>query len=186
MSPQNRSRLVLALVLSVGFLALASWQVPAGAQEEERPKGRPLTEHRLLDFLEGLGYEPQESKAPNGPLVCKIKMQVDAWTFYPTVELSPDKSICWVVIGLQRLPDPQRVPREILIKLLQENETGLKFFSLDKKTHLIKLNLPLPNYEISPSFFRQQLEFMVQMIRRTEDLWNPKKWEKEEGLSDRD
>lgn len=186
MSPQNRSRLVLGLVVTLGLTALASWQVTAGAQEEDRPKGRPLTERRLLDFLEGLGYDPQESKAPNGALVCKIKIQMDSWTFNPTVELSPDKSICWVVVGLQRLPDPQRAPREILIKLLQENEAGLKFFSLDKKTYLIKLNLPLPNYEMSPTFFRQQMDFMVQMIRRTEDLWNPKKWEKDEGLSDRE
>lgn len=185
MSHLTRWRLVVGMVAGLSFIVVASWQMPAGAQDDDRPKGRPLTERRLFDFLEGLGYDPQETKAPNGAIICKIKLQMDSWTFSPTVELSPDKSICWVVVGLQRLPDPQRAPREILIKLLQENETGLKFFSLDKKTHLIKLNLPLPNYEISPTFFRQQMEFMVQMIRRTEDLWNPKKWEKDEGLSDR-
>jgi hypothetical protein len=185
MSQGLRSRLALGMLLAVCVVGLASWRLTAGPQDDDRPKGRPLTERRLSDFLEGLGYDPKETEAANGAKICKIKVQMDTWTFYPTVELSPDKTICWVVIGLQRLPDPQRVPRDILIKLLNENETGLKFFSLEKKTHLIKLNLPLPNYEISPTFFRTQMDFMIQMTRRTEELWNPKKWDKDEGLSDR-
>ncbi|HMP02293.1 MAG TPA: hypothetical protein PKD86_09410 [Gemmatales bacterium] len=185
MKQGTRSRLALGMLLALGFVGLMTWRLSAESQDDNRPRGRPLTERRLADFLDGLGYEPKESEADNGAIICKIKLQMDTWTFAPTVELSPDKSICWVVVGLQRLPNPDRAPRDVLIRLLQENDAGLRFFSMDKKNYLIKVNLPMPNYEISPTSFRQQIDFMIAMIRRTENLWNPKKWDKDEGLSDR-
>lgn len=172
---KSRNLFLAAFIVSVGLGSLAIAQ-----DDGTRKKGRPLTEDRLVEFLEGLGYEVKETKNSNGSITANLTMEVGTWTLYPTVSLSPDKTVIWVTVGLVKLE--KGIPDDIIVKIFAENEKDLKFFSMNPSTRLLKINLPLPNFDnITPAYFREQMEFMKKRIATTEDLWNPKKWSSSGG-----
>lgn len=167
--------LLLAVGL-VGFVPRLAGQEPAKDTEPAKRKGIVLTDEKLAEMLEGLGYETKQTRTSTGRLTCTFTMTVDAWEFKPSFELSEDKSVLWLVVGLQKLPDPARPPGEILLRLLKENEKDTKFFSVSVTTNIIRLSMPIPNHDVTPASLRRCLEQFKRRIGQTEELWNPKKW----------
>lgn len=166
----TRFCLLATLVVAIGLGSLVMAQ-----DDAPRKKGKPLTEDSLVDFLEGLGYSVKATKNSNGSTTANLTFEVGTWTLYPTVSLSPDKSIVWITVGLVKLE--KGIPDDIIVKIFAENEKDLKFFSMNPSTRLLKINLPLPNYDnLTPAYFREQMDFLKRRIGQTEDLWNPKKW----------
>src|SRR5207244_4379793 len=115
-------------------------------------------------------------KSTDGKPMYNVKLKRDPWEFNVTVALSSDNTMLWITCPVVDLPATDKVPAEVLEKLLiKSDELGPTHFGV-KKSRRVYLNCPLQNKDITPASLRKNLEQLADDVKGTEDLWNPKKW----------
>jgi hypothetical protein len=73
--------------------------------------------------------------------------------------------------------DPATAPADRLLRVLQENDDiGPAYFCYSKSLKCFYLYRPMENRDISPPVLRAAIDKFDSVLRRTEPLWNPKKW----------
>jgi len=172
-------RIVIGLVVG-GVLALIGAFARGGepAPKAEAPATKPgqLTDDSLKTMLDNLGYDVRASKSADGKPMYYVKLKRDTWEFEISVVLRSDISMLWLTCGVADLPPTDKVPAEVLEKMLaKSDELGPTHFGM-KKSRRVYLNCPLQNKDITPASLRKNLEQLADDVKGTEDLWNPKKW----------
>lgn len=172
-------RLAAVLLPAVAFL-LAGHPAPAD-QPAGPPKppaeAAPLTEESLQQMLTLMGYEPKVEKTASSNIYT-LTIKRDTWTYVVQVSLSPNKSKLWLSGWLGELPPNEKIPVEKLLDLLEGSwNYGPTHFRYYKKFRQINLGLCLENRNVTSPHLRENLEDFMDTMKKTELLWNAKKWE---------
>ena len=171
-----------ATALCAGLLTVACGAPAARAQQ---PAGTPvpLTDDSLLAMLKNMGYAPRIEKTPKGNIY-SLTIQRGTWTYYVDVSLSPSKTKLWLSGWLSALPRDEKVPAERLLALLEGSWThGPAHFRYHRGFRQLNIGLCLDNREITPETLRTQLESFLDTMKKSEELWNVKKWKPGEPVS---
>jgi hypothetical protein len=173
-------RIVIGLVVG-GILALigvfrAHGGEPAPKADAPAVKPGQATDDGLKTMLENLGYDVRASKSSDGKPMYYVKLKRDTWEFEVSVALSSDNTELWLTCGVVDLPPTDKVPAEVLEKMLaKSDELGPTHFGM-KKSRRVYLNCPIENKDVTPARLRAALDQLGDDIKGTEDLWNMKKW----------
>ena len=171
-----------AAALCAGLLTVACGAPAARAQQ---PAGTPapLTDDSLLAMLKNMGYAPRIEKTPKGSIY-SLTIQRGTWTYYVDVSLSPSKTKLWLSGWLSALPRDEKVPAERLLALLEGSWThGPAHFRYHRGFRQLNIGLCLDNRDITPETLRTQLESFMDTMKKSEELWNVKKWKPGEPVS---
>jgi hypothetical protein len=177
-------------LLLAGMLSLAFWTAGTPAQTTGPAGGAPapaaglgadaqiLTEQNLTKFLRDLGYEVQEKHNLIGGATRVVTVRQGGWTYVVEVALIGNQGGLWLRSPLGNpLTKAESLPAAPLVKLLQANHLlGPCFFSYRPSDQRIALNLEIPGRLMTPAAFRFQLNFFLDDICRTRNLWDANKW----------
>jgi hypothetical protein len=106
----------------------------------------PLTDDSLKEMLENMGYDVKVEKQEKTS-VYTVKIDQGTWTYFINVALSNDKDQLWITSAVTDVPADGKVPAEMLLRLLEENDhigPGAVFY--DKKFKKIKVGMALLNH----------------------------------------
>jgi hypothetical protein len=170
-----------ALVLSVADSS-------ARAPDETKPAVKPshtkpaattaLTSQTLLKLLTDMGYEPKKIN----DLTFDLKIQRDGWTIYLRLFLTADQTRVWLTSTLETIPDINKVPAEVLAKLVQGNATYSPcffYFEVDPKNkdwRRLRVANPVDNRGITAAVLRAEIDRMVTNIKNSKPLWKASEW----------
>lgn len=180
-------RIAVALLLT----GVMTFNLPARADQPATPKPAPaaapsiapLTDESLQEMLEKMGYEAKVEKTNQGNIY-SVTIKRGTWTYIIDVSLSPSKTKLWLSGWLSVLPENEKIPVDKLLGLLEGSWTyGPAHFRYHKAFRQLNLGLCLDNREITPAVLRDQLENFMETMKKTELLWNAKKWENKQEVT---
>jgi hypothetical protein len=180
---------IAALLLTGAIAAFATFTARA-AEPVEKPKAeakaaepKRLTDESLLAMLENMGYEPKVEKTSAGNIY-SITVTRGTWSYIFDVSLSPSKTKLWFSGWLSVLPEGKAVPSEKLLALLEASWThGPAHFRYHPPFRQLNLGLCLDNRDITPTQLREQIEGFMDTMKKTELLWNVKKWDEKQNVT---
>lgn len=134
-----------------------------------------LTTAGLADFLKGLGYEPTKV----GDTTQRIVIERDKFTFRINVSISGNEKKVWMSSYLVEIPDLSKVPPKALSDVLLSNgDVGPAHFYLVKveDKHWLKVGFALDNRNLTPAYFRSELDWFMERMSDTAAVWDKAKW----------
>ncbi|MFN8139223.1 MAG: hypothetical protein U0R49_05445 [Fimbriimonadales bacterium] len=140
---------------------------------------KPIPWKDVKRIFEKLKIEHKVSKADDGSemLLCTWKPQ--GWTMAMDVSLSDDQRILWIVIKLKKIEDPTKTPVVAMMSLLEENDNiGPAYFSCEKESHQLLFNDPIVNLGITLEGLDEELQRVIEILKRTQKHWDPALWPK--------
>jgi hypothetical protein len=176
----------IAALLLTGSIAAFSTLAARAAESAEKPKAaepKRLTDESLLAMLENMGYEPKIEKTASGNIY-SITVTRGTWSYIFDVSLSPSKTKLWFSGWLSVLPEGKAVPSEKLLALLEASWThGPAHFRYHPPFRQLNLGLCIDNRDITPTQLREQIEGFMDTMKKTELLWNVKKWDEKQNVT---
>ncbi len=149
----------------------ADGPVPTPKTSKPATAAAPLTDESLLTMLQNMGYDPKADKLEK-TTIYTITIEQGTWTYYIDVMLSNDKDQLWITSSVADVPADGKVPAEMLLQLLQENnDIGPAAVYYDKQFKKIKVGLPLLNHGgVSPASFRTYLSDYMKDVTAVQKL----------------
>jgi len=159
--------------------SVAGSLVPPSARAEgpaAAPAGKAYGPDEIAALVEGLGYEGRPlDRGGRGFLVAR-----SGYTIEINLVLSTDGSKLNVFAPLRAWKDLAAVPEEALLGLLRATAeygpTRAYVLPTEQGVPWVGLVRSLDNRDLHPSNVREQIDFLFEHVRRTEDLWNPERW----------
>lgn len=158
-----------------GMLVAICWPLTTRADDPAQKTGPPLTPEGVGELLTNLGYDvKQATPTPENPNpVATIDVERTNFTFHLDNSLSPSKAWLWLVLPLEKAPDPDNLEADRLRKMLEKNEElGPTHFSYSPVSKIFYLNKALPNRDISPRLLRTEIENLITNAEKTSDIWH--------------
>lgn len=165
------------LTLTLGT-ALGRADQPAAKGAEPKVVLPPdvLTDESLKTMLENMGYTPKVEKTAKGNIYT-ITIKRGTWTYIIDLSLSPSKTKLWLSGWLSALPEKEPIPADKLLDLLEGSWTyGPAHFRYHRAFRQLNVGLCLDNREMTPAAVRTQIESFMETMKKSELLWNVKKW----------
>lgn len=135
-----------------------------------------LTEESLQKMLENMGYTPKVEKTAQGNIYT-ITINRGTWSYIIDLSLSPSKTKVWFSGWLSVIPEGQQVPADKLLDLLEGSWTyGPCHFRYHRAFRQLNVGLCLDNRDMTPAAVRAQIESFMETMKKSELLWNVKKW----------
>jgi hypothetical protein len=173
---------IVALLCGQSLLAQSPLQDITGKAPGTGPIVAPaaaagaLTDGDLVAMLRNLGYEPKEMKAGTASYY-RVATTFDSRTWYVDFELSPNKKFVWISFWMNALPVGQRVPADVMERMLDANQRyGPAHFRYSPTSRVISVGMALGNRGLTQAELRYQIDYFVDTLRQTQSLWNSALW----------
>lgn len=170
---------VSALAAAVVMSGVATAQIGNGtaapAPAPAQASGA-LAQADLPKFLDGMGYEYEKA----GDASYRLAIDHGKWKFKINISLSDNLKKVWMSSYLAEIKDLNQVPVPVLTKLLLSNsDTGPAHFYIcncetcrKQTTKWLKMGYALDNRNMTPRYFREELDWFVDRLADTGDLWS--------------
>ncbi|MFO0970389.1 MAG: type III secretion system chaperone [Gemmataceae bacterium] len=174
-------RLITTSILSLAvcaaalaFVASSDAQVRTGRRPADRTDSPAaadqLTNESLINMLRGLGYEPTIRRSGTAD-VAHMTIRKDDWTFDFDVTVSGNKQKVWLSCWFNALPRDLNAGE--LGALLKANlDFGPAHFTYQPATRQLNLGLPLDNRNITPDVLQREINYFIDTLKKTADLWD--------------
>jgi hypothetical protein len=169
------SKLTKFALAGMMAMALGAWQAraddPKPAPKADKPAAVPLTDESLQTMLENMGYTVKVDKLEKTSIYT-VQVEQNTWTYYIDISLSNDKDQLWMVSSLVDYPTDGKVPADMLLRLLEENNNiGPAAVYYDKQYKKIKVGLPLLNHGgVTPAVFRTYFNDYLKDVSSVQEL----------------
>jgi hypothetical protein len=164
----SRRSTILTLIgaLALGVAAPLTVRPVVAQTESARLKAAELSK-----FLENLGYTPEKVNDS----VYRITIERGKFTYRINCSVSGNEKKVWMSTYLSQ-PAAEKLTSDYLTKVLMANgDTGPAHFYLaktdDGKTWL-KMGYALDNRDLSPKYFREELDWFCERIADKANLWS--------------
>jgi hypothetical protein len=145
------------------------------AIQQPKPLSWANVKH-VFDKLK-IEYKTARSQAGDEMMLCTYK--ADGWTFPMDVSLSDDHRVLWIVMKLTAIDDPAKTPPSCAMGLLELNDSiGPSSFSFDRSERRFLLNTQLANNGITMENLHDELDRMLDVLKKSQKLWDQKFWPK--------
>jgi hypothetical protein len=149
---------------------------------QARPAGLAIDFARLGQILDDMGYEYKKV----GESAYDVVLTRDGWTIYLRLAFSSDKTRLWLVSSLETIEDVTQAPHEILVKLMEANNSHSPsaFYMYNPKDQkkpglrYLKIGRPVDNRGINARTLRAEIDAVFTSIRGTMQLWKAEEWKK--------
>jgi hypothetical protein len=149
---------------------------PPPAKTEEKTAPGVLTDAKLKEMLEMLGYEPREEKIKD-EMLFDICITSDALKYYVTVQISPNKAKIWTTIRLADIKEEHLKMADRWVKLTQlNNAIGPCYFKYDEQYKGIYMTRVMDNRGVTTKLLRDHLERHIDRCVETKTHWMTDKW----------
>lgn len=181
----KRERIMKKLVSSLVLAALCSFGIvqSVDAQVVKTGKVRPpdkiegkiaaadqIDQAQLIELLRAAGYEPTIRKAGDRDVV-HLTVRRDDWTFDFDMTVSGNKMKVWLSCWFN--PYSRDLNAAELAALLEANLMyGPAHFTYSPKTRTLNMGLPLDNRGITAEVLQREIEYFVDTLKRTANLWD--------------
>jgi hypothetical protein len=136
-----------------------------------------LTDAKLKEMLETLGYEVREEKTKDG-LLFWIDVTVDGLKYNVSLQISPNKEKIWGIIPLADPKAEHLKMAERWVKLMQLNdEIGPCYFRYNENYKRIYMARPLDNRGVTAKILRDHLERHTDRCAETKAHWLIGNWD---------
>jgi hypothetical protein len=159
---------LIALALLAAPLTTAIVALPAAAAEapaEPALKGG-VTQKKLRQIFEGLGYKTTDGKNPS---YFEFQVEEGGLTIYLLAEQSESTQYIWIKSSLKDL-----TPTDDYKALMAANfdiQPAQLFFS---DNNVLSIAVPVENRDITPAVIARAMTIVIDGAVATQDLWLPK------------
>jgi hypothetical protein len=180
-----RTTTLAAAILSLGLISglraetkpeLKDGNPPATKTESIPAAPGVLTDAKLKEMLETLGYEPREEKIKDG-MNYQVFITVDGLKYDVTVQISPNKEKIWTTIPLADMNDEHLKMASRWVKLTQLNdEIGPCYFRYNLQYKRLYMTRPMDNRGVTAKLLRDHLERHTDRCAETKLHWMSANW----------
>jgi uncharacterized protein (TIGR03067 family) len=149
----------------------------ASAQDAQPPAkkpdvaGQPLTTTTLKEMLDKLGFEAEVIGSKKDLFL--IRQDRDGWKIPIHLYVSDNGEYLWLYMYV-RIDDPQQMPAEAMLKLLEQNHKILPaHFSFNPTSKRLFLNKPVDNVGLTNTRLREAIDSFDELVRKNVNLWSP-------------
>lgn len=170
MKRQLKVSFFATFAIAVGAFLL-SRATPSRSQQEG------ISIAQVKTILEDMGMKAQESSpAPNQKLLT-VTWDHNHFHYETFVSVSQGKWV-WFLSPLQGVPDPSKIPQEVALELLHQNDkNGGWYFSWDPVQKRFYLNHLFYYSELTPSNLEASITQYQNILAKTLRYWDPKQWD---------
>jgi hypothetical protein len=181
-----RFRILAVMILSIGMTsglqADQKTEVKDAAPPAVKPETKPaapgvLTDEKLKEMLEAIGFDVREEKSSDGSFTFWIKKSVSGLTYEVSVSISPNKEKIWTTTTLADIAEAQLKMSERWVKLLELNDDiGPSYFRYNAKYKKIYMSRSTDNRAVTAKALREHLERMLDRCAENKEHWMAEKW----------
>lgn len=142
---------------------------------KQGPEDAKLLAPGLSKFLTDLGYAPEKV----GETTQRLTIERGRFTFRINVSISGNEKKVWMSSYLVQLDDLTKIPAKAMTDALMANsEIGPAHFYLVKvgDKYWLKTGFALDNRNITPAYFRSELDWFLERMSDKADVWAKEKW----------
>jgi hypothetical protein len=164
------------------MLACLGTAARADEPKPDAPKPAPaaapagvLTEEKLQEMLEMLGYEVRESKSTSGSKIFYVKQSRKGLSYEISISLSSDKNYLWTSVYLADLKPEHEAQAARLKMLLDVNQKvgPTHFYTVEKRVYAAKAT---GNRGMTAKVLREHVDDFLENVANNEEHWNTAKW----------
>lgn len=133
---------------------------------------------KLKTMLEGMGYQFSEQNYDTGLPYFRLTVPYQDIDYKVDLTIKRDGSLLWIIINLKTAPMGEKIPKDILIGMLQENylNSDRIFYAFNQADGHFRLKGSLPTSSLQPIDLRRAVDEAVHRCNHTYKLWNPDEW----------